>query len=109
MVPTGAMTVRSSPWMTCGEELHNCPRRQFVLVLSAAMEIETSLGERRLFRPGEVLFVEDLTGKGHRLHHVGDEEITIMLVPVADELVAPADLIAPGRGHSPRSPPPRSP
>ena len=83
-VPTSAMTVRSSPRLTAGEGLHNCPRRQFVLVLSAVMEIETSRGECRLFRPGDVLFVEDLTGKGHRLRHLGPEEIQIMLLPVAD-------------------------
>ena len=83
-VPTINMTIRSSPRLTAGEELHNCPRRQFVLVLSATMEIETSRGESRRFQPGDLLFVEDLEGRGHRLRHLGGEEIRIMLLPVGD-------------------------
>ncbi|MFM9883512.1 MAG: hypothetical protein ACKVQT_10840 [Burkholderiales bacterium] len=43
---------------------HVGPRRQWVLVISGVMEIECKSGTRR-FSPGDVLFVDDLTGRGH--------------------------------------------
>ena len=45
---------------------HNAPHRQYIILLDGGIEIETSLGEKRQFNPGEVLLVEDTTGKGHR-------------------------------------------
>jgi hypothetical protein len=34
--------------------------------MDGEIEIETSLGEKRVFKHGDVLLVEDTTGKGHR-------------------------------------------
>lgn len=45
---------------------HNAPQRQYIVLLDGGIEIETSLGEKRIFKPGEILLVEDTTGKGHR-------------------------------------------
>jgi hypothetical protein len=45
---------------------HTAPQKQYILLLNGGIEIETSLGEKRIFKPGEVLLVEDITGKGHR-------------------------------------------
>ena len=42
---------------------HTAPRRQFIVNLDAAVEIEVSSGERRVIAKGEVFFVEDTTGK----------------------------------------------
>lgn len=47
-------------------EFHNAPQRQFIMLLDGEIEIETSLGVKRVFSPGQVLLVEDVTGKGHR-------------------------------------------
>ncbi|MDX2159337.1 MAG: hypothetical protein SFW09_22760 [Hyphomicrobiaceae bacterium] len=44
---------------------HNPPRKQFVINLDAAVEITASDGESRIIGPGEVLLLEDVTGKGH--------------------------------------------
>lgn len=49
---------------------HVAPQRQFILLLDGAIEIETSDGERRVFRGGEVLLLEDTTGRGHRTRNV---------------------------------------
>jgi hypothetical protein len=49
---------------------HPAPRRQYIVLLDGAIEIEVSDGERRTFRGGEVLLVEDTTGRGHRTRHV---------------------------------------
>lgn len=50
---------------------HNAPRRQFIVNLDAGVEVTASDGETRLIGPGEVLFVEDVTGKGHLSKAVG--------------------------------------
>ena len=46
--------------------LHTAPQRQYVVLLDGGIEIETSLGVKRTFKAGEVLLVEDTTGKGHK-------------------------------------------
>lgn len=50
-------------------DYHVGPRRQWVMVVSGVMEIECKSGKRR-FSPGEVLFVDDLTGRGHITRNV---------------------------------------
>jgi hypothetical protein len=44
---------------------HNAPRRQYIINLDAAVELETGDGTRRVIGPGEILLAEDLTGRGH--------------------------------------------
>ncbi|MGA3066009.1 MAG: hypothetical protein ABSF29_04095 [Tepidisphaeraceae bacterium] len=53
---------------------HVAPRRQFIVLLDGAIEIEVSDGSRRTFRGGEILLMEDTTGKGHRSRHVEPRE-----------------------------------
>jgi hypothetical protein len=45
---------------------HAAPRRQLVVLLDGAIEIEVGDGETRRFRGGDVILVEDTTGRGHR-------------------------------------------
>jgi len=49
---------------------HTAPARQFIVLLDGVIEIETSLGEVRQFKGGEILLVEDVTGKGHRTKNI---------------------------------------
>jgi hypothetical protein len=51
-------------------DFHNAPARQFIILLDGEIEITTSLGEIRRFSGGDVLLVEDTTGKGHRTRNV---------------------------------------
>lgn len=44
---------------------HNAPRRQYIIMLDAGVEITTGSGETRTINPGEVLLVEDTEGHGH--------------------------------------------
>src|ERR1700759_3419358 len=44
---------------------HPGPRRQYIINLDGAVEITVSDGEKRVIGAGEVLLVEDVTGKGH--------------------------------------------
>jgi uncharacterized cupin superfamily protein len=49
---------------------HCAPRKQYILLLDGEIEIETSDGDMRRFRGGDILLVEDTTGKGHRTRSV---------------------------------------
>ena len=58
---------------------HPAPRRQLVINLDNGVQITAATGESRLIGPGEILWVEDVSGKGHlskavneRLRHTVD-------------------------------------
>ncbi|GIX47953.1 MAG: hypothetical protein KatS3mg131_2164 [Candidatus Tectimicrobiota bacterium] len=44
---------------------HPAPRRQYIINLDNGVQITASDGETRIIGAGEVLLVEDTTGKGH--------------------------------------------
>lgn len=52
-------------------DFHNAPQKQFILLLDGEIEIETSLGEKRYFKAGDVILAEDVTGKGHKTKNIG--------------------------------------
>jgi hypothetical protein len=47
-------------------DFHHAPQRQYIVLLDGGVEIETSLGEIKQFQTGEILLVEDTSGKGHK-------------------------------------------
>lgn len=49
---------------------HTAPQKQFIILLDGEIEIETSLGEKRIFGAGDVLLLEDTTGKGHKTRNL---------------------------------------
>ena len=51
---------------------HNAPQPYIAIVMSGEAEVVASDGEARRFRPGEVLFCNDLTGKGHVTRAITD-------------------------------------
>jgi quercetin dioxygenase-like cupin family protein len=63
----GAVTTMCAFSVPAGTDApaHNAPQPYVVIVLSGEGEVVTSDGEARRFHPGEVLFCNDLTGKGH--------------------------------------------
>lgn len=64
---------------------HPAPRRQFVITLSGAAEVQASDGEVRRIGPGTVMLADDTTGKGHITRGVGDVERLSLFVPLADQ------------------------
>ena len=50
-------------------DFHCAPQKQYIILVDAGVEIETSLGDIRVFKAGDILLVEDTTGKGHRSKH----------------------------------------
>ena len=49
---------------------HNAPQKQYLILIDGEIEIETTLGEKRQFKAGEVLLLEDTEGKGHRTKNI---------------------------------------
>ncbi len=47
-------------------DFHTAPQKQYIILLDGEIEIETSLHQKRKFSGGDVLLVEDTTGKGHK-------------------------------------------
>jgi hypothetical protein len=44
---------------------HPAPRRQYIINLDGGVQLTASDGESRVIGAGEVILVEDVTGKGH--------------------------------------------
>ncbi len=64
---------------------HNAPRRQWVVILTGAMEVGIGDGTVRRFGPGEVFLADDVTGQGHTTR-TAEGPRCIMTVPVTAEL-----------------------
>ena len=61
---------------------HPAPRRQYIVNLDAGVEITASDGERRVIGAGEVLLVEDTTGKGHLSKAVAGQTRRSIFIPI---------------------------
>lgn len=61
-------------------DFHHAPQRQYIVLLDGGVEIETSLGEIRQFQTGEILLVEDTTGKGHKTKNLEKRERTSLFI-----------------------------
>lgn len=64
-------------------DFHTAPARQYIVVLDVGIEIETSLGEKRTFRQGEVLLLEDTTGKGHKTRNLEEAVRSSIFITLA--------------------------
>jgi len=63
---------------------HPAPRRQVLFFLKGEVEAETSDGNRARSGPGDVVLLEDTSGKGHRSWVVGDEELWAAVIVLPD-------------------------
>jgi quercetin dioxygenase-like cupin family protein len=63
---------------------HVSSGRNLFIVLSGKWEVTSSSAETRMFAKGDVLFVEDTTGKGHTSRVVGGEDSIAVLVQIPD-------------------------
>jgi hypothetical protein len=64
------------------EDWHRAPGRQFSISLSGEIEVEVSDGKKHPIHAGDIVFLEDLQGKGH---------ITRILTPVTNIFIRVAD------------------
>ena len=63
-------------------DFHNAPQKQYIILLDGGVEIETSLGEKRSFKTGEILLVEDITGKGHKTRNIENKPIKSIFITI---------------------------
>ena len=61
---------------------HPAPRRQYIINLDGGVQITASDGEARQIGAGEVILVEDTTGKGHLSQAVDKKIRNCIFVPV---------------------------
>ncbi len=62
-----------------GGDVHPAPKRQYFVCLSGSIEMTASDGDSRLISMGDVVLVEDTSGKGHITRVVGDESFVAAL------------------------------
>jgi hypothetical protein len=67
------------------QDWHPAPQRQFVIILSGALEIGFEDGSKKVFEAGDARLVEDTTGKGHTTIAVGNEPCITATVGLADQ------------------------
>jgi hypothetical protein len=79
--PTGGVVFLRSDQFD--SEPHPAPRRQWVVMVRGAVEVEVSDGTRRRFGPGDLVLAADTTGRGHLTFAVGDPPIEALFVPEA--------------------------
>jgi hypothetical protein len=59
---------------------HPAPKRQFFCCLAGQIEVTVGDGEKRVFRVGDVLLVEDTTGRGHVTRVTGETDFLAAIV-----------------------------
>jgi quercetin dioxygenase-like cupin family protein len=67
------------------QDWHPAPQRQFVIILSGALEIGFEDSTKKVFRAGDARLVEDTTGKGHTTIAIGDEPCVTATVGLKDQ------------------------
>ena len=64
---------------------HPASKRQYVIIVSGRGEVDVVGGKKVQLAPGRVLLAEDVTGKGHTTRVGPDEDLVMLLVPLAQE------------------------
>ena len=67
---------------------HNCPRRQFVLVISGEAELGFGDGSTQRIGPGDICLMEDHTGQGHTTTAVEVPWLSIQIPVSMDAQIA---------------------
>ncbi len=78
MDATGIIFRRTDP--DYNYDWHNAPQRQYIIMLDGAVDVEIGDGTVRRFSTGDILLVEDTTGRGHRSKAVNDKSRTSVFV-----------------------------
>jgi len=79
---TSVMLTRLRAGMT--EDWHTSPQRMFVFGLEGAVEMTASDGTKRIVGPGDMLLLEDTSGKGHLTHVPGNVDYVGLGILVTD-------------------------
>lgn len=66
---------------------HPAPARQLIVLLDGHIELEVGDGETRAFAGGDVLLVEDTTGRGHRTRTTDGQARRSVFVHLPDHVL----------------------
>lgn len=61
-------------------DLHPTPVRQWLILMSGRCEFEAGDGEKAIRKAGDVVMLDDLTGKGQQTRVLGDEPVRIAAI-----------------------------
>ena len=64
---------------------HPSPRKQYICLLAGEQEVETSDGEKRIVGQGDVVFLDDTTGKGHVSRVIGSTDSMAVTIHLPEE------------------------
>jgi hypothetical protein len=67
---------------------HTAPRKQFAIDMTGELEVELSSGARQKIGAGDLVFLEDTTGKGHVTRPAGPITNVFLHVPEDFDVVA---------------------
>lgn len=67
---------------------HTAPRRQFAINMTGSLEVEITDGTRHRIGPGDLVYLEDVTGKGHVTRALGPITNLFLHVPEDFDVVA---------------------
>ena len=67
---------------------HTAPRRQFAINMTGELEVEITSGRRQKIGAGDLVYLEDLTGKGHVTRALGPITNLFLHVPETFDVVA---------------------
>jgi len=83
-IPVTAMTARAYARNPSSvPDWHTAPRRQFAINMTGTLEVEISDGSRYPIGQGDLVFLEDITGKGHVTRVL--EPVTNLFIHVPQE------------------------
>jgi quercetin dioxygenase-like cupin family protein len=77
---TSVQIVRAAPGYV--QDWHTAPRRQYLITISGRGEVELSGGKKVPLVPGQIVLVEDVTGKGHLTRTIGNQDRVSVIVPL---------------------------
>ena len=80
-LPANGIIFRETPG-SYDYEWHPAPRRQYIINLDGGVSIQASDGETRIIGAGEVLLVEDTSGKGHFSKAISGQMRHSIFVPI---------------------------
>ena len=80
-IPVSALIFRET-LPTYDLDWHPAPRRQYIINLDGGVQLTASDGESRVIGAGEVILVEDVSGKGHLSKNVESMLRHSIFVPI---------------------------
>ena len=65
------------------DEWHPAPYQVLTILLTGTLRVDTSDGDHRIIKAGELFINKDITGRGHRLTEVNGEAYDMALIQLS--------------------------